>query len=155
MGGREPEQLGSLSQHREFSPLQGNSFNAAPIIALCTLPPAGEEPPCRQQSRAWLPPGCGASCSPGHGQEPGPAPRRYTPKAPALSEGQPGLAIPPDAAGAHRETPQCCVAQSRAATTPGQPARVRSTGSSVPTCPIQITKGWQMTKSSQEYGEVK
>lgn len=56
MGGREPEQLGSLSQHLECSPLQGNSFYAAPITALCPLPPAMEETPHQQRrGRGALP----------------------------------------------------------------------------------------------------
>lgn len=45
VGGREPEQLSSLSQHQECRLLQGNSFYAALIITLCSLPPAVQETP--------------------------------------------------------------------------------------------------------------
>lgn len=48
----EPEQLGSLSQYREFSPLQGNSFYAAQIIVLNTASSRGERRGRRERSEA-------------------------------------------------------------------------------------------------------
>lgn len=92
VGGREPEQLSSLSRHWECSPLQGNSFYAALIIALCPPPPSMQETPCQQQewglAAGHLPRGVGQPqlrAQVGNGVK---APCWCAPKIPALSMGQ-------------------------------------------------------------------
>lgn len=116
VGGREPEQLSSLSWHWECSPLQGNSFYAALIIALCPPPPSMQETPCQQQE--WglaadhLPRGVGQPqlrAQVGNGVK---APCRCAPKTPALSMGQHRPCDPPTGrVGAHQTAQGRAVAQ--------------------------------------------